>query len=168
MCICTVHAPEFKAISSTQMTDPLEPWAHRPHCARGACKSLCFDKRCKRVQRLCPLHSFTSTSPAMSDEGSSSTNPPAETPVASGSRSTASTSAAPASGSIGSLQTPTATPAGRLSSLRGGRGGLGAGSISARGGPSKVWKVCEEFELTKKKKRQRQRTVHCCEGPDFG
>ncbi|KAF9354757.1 hypothetical protein BGX34_010835 [Mortierella sp. NVP85] len=74
----------------------------------------------------------------MSDEASSSTNPPAETPVASGSRSTASTSAASASGSIGSLQTPTATPAGRLSSLRGGRGGLGAGSVSTRGGAAKM------------------------------
>ncbi|KAG0032907.1 hypothetical protein BGZ81_009855 [Podila clonocystis] len=40
-------------------------------------------------------------------------------------------------GNIGSLHTPTATPAGRLTSLRGGRGGTGA-SLSTRGGASKL------------------------------
>ncbi|KAF9371185.1 hypothetical protein CPB97_002186 [Podila verticillata] len=40
-------------------------------------------------------------------------------------------------GNIGSLHTPTATPAGRLTSLRGGRGGAGA-SLSARGGAPKL------------------------------
>jgi len=40
-------------------------------------------------------------------------------------------------GNIGSLHTPTATPAGRLTSLRGGRGGAGA-SLSTRGGAAKV------------------------------
>ncbi|KAG0312531.1 hypothetical protein BGZ97_011116 [Linnemannia gamsii] len=41
-------------------------------------------------------------------------------------------------GSIGSLHTPTATPAGRLTSLRGGRGGAGASTASTRGGASKL------------------------------
>ncbi|KAF9911986.1 hypothetical protein EC991_001433 [Linnemannia zychae] len=45
---------------------------------------------------------------------------------------------APASGSIGSLHTPTATPAGRLTSLRGGRGGAGSATASTRGGASKL------------------------------
>ncbi|KAG9066100.1 hypothetical protein KI688_001319 [Linnemannia hyalina] len=45
---------------------------------------------------------------------------------------------ASASGSIGSLHTPTVTPAGRLTSLRGGRGGAGASTASTRGGASKL------------------------------
>ncbi|KAF9175684.1 hypothetical protein BGX21_002787 [Mortierella sp. AD011] len=64
------------------------------------------------------------------DTGISSTNPRAGTsagrPAGSGS-----------SGSIGSIQTPTATPAGRLTSLRG-RGGSAAASSSTRGGANKT------------------------------
>ncbi|KAG0212357.1 hypothetical protein BGX28_006501 [Mortierella sp. GBA30] len=45
---------------------------------------------------------------------------------------------APRSGSIGSLHTPSATPAGRLTSLRGGRGGAGSSAASTRGGTAKM------------------------------
>ncbi|KAF9360047.1 hypothetical protein BGX26_010697 [Mortierella sp. AD094] len=64
------------------------------------------------------------------DAGSSSTNPRAGTPAG---RPAGSGS----SGSIGSIQTPTATPAGRLTSLRG-RGGSAAASSSTRGGANKM------------------------------
>ncbi|KAF9106684.1 hypothetical protein BGX27_009062 [Mortierella sp. AM989] len=65
------------------------------------------------------------------DAGSSSTNPRAGTPA---SRPAGSGS----SGNIGSIQAPTATPAGRLTSLRGGRGGSVAASSSTRGGANKM------------------------------
>ncbi|KAF9429408.1 hypothetical protein BGZ76_001332 [Entomortierella beljakovae] len=64
------------------------------------------------------------------DAGSSSTNPRAGTP--------ARPSSSSASGSIGSIQTPTTTPAGRLTSLRGGRGGSAASSSAGRGSASKL------------------------------
>ncbi|KAF8945370.1 hypothetical protein BGZ47_002786 [Haplosporangium gracile] len=56
----------------------------------------------------------------------------------SGNQRPAASASASASGSIGSLHTPTATPAGRLTSLRGGRGGAGVSTTSTRGGASKL------------------------------
>ncbi|KAF9918144.1 hypothetical protein BX616_010098 [Lobosporangium transversale] len=70
------------------------------------------------------------------DTGSSSTNNPRPgTPVGRGAGASGTTSAL---GSIGSIHTPTATPAGRLSSLRGGRGGAIGSSASTRGGTMKM------------------------------
>ncbi|KAG0261814.1 hypothetical protein BG011_000645 [Mortierella polycephala] len=64
------------------------------------------------------------------DTGSSSNNPPAS--------SSSTPRAGAASGSIGSIHTPSNTPAGRLTSLRGGRGGAGSSTASTRGGAAKL------------------------------
>ncbi|KAI1316307.1 hypothetical protein EDD11_010150 [Mortierella claussenii] len=80
----------------------------------------------------------------MSDDSgsSSSTNPRAGTPASrAGAGASSSTGAGLGQGSIGSIHTPTATPAGRLTSLRGGRGGSSAAagaSSSTRGGTMKM------------------------------
>ncbi|KAG0327203.1 hypothetical protein BGZ99_008184 [Dissophora globulifera] len=87
----------------------------------------------------------------MSDEAGSSHENTSGRP-ADGSASNGSTSAS-ASGSIGSLHTPTATPAGRLSSLRGGRGGgVGAASSSTRGGGEKKMKFVPTVPSKRNKK----------------
>ncbi|KAF9962556.1 hypothetical protein BGZ70_008027 [Mortierella alpina] len=54
-------------------------------------------------------------------------------------------------GSIGSLHTPSATPVGRLSSLRGGRGGAGPSTPSTRGGATKI-----QFKPTIPSKRNKK------------
>ncbi|KAF9190196.1 hypothetical protein BGZ51_008826 [Haplosporangium sp. Z 767] len=64
------------------------------------------------------------------DTGSSSSNAPAS--------SSSTPRAGAASGSIGSIHTPSNTPAGRLTSLRGGRGGAGSSTASTRGGAMKL------------------------------
>ncbi|KAF8925095.1 hypothetical protein BGZ58_001150, partial [Dissophora ornata] len=75
---------------------------------------------------------------------------PAEDNAASTSNGSSSTAA----GSIGSLHTPTGTPAGRLTSLRGGRGGgAGAGpSSSTRGGGERKMKFVPVVPTKRNKK----------------